>query len=155
MSARYLLNRLNGVNVKDPPVAAGNTGRRAISTPCSHQPWTWPPPSWHPSLVAYRSSRSVSCRKKRAIAYTAPVAVLTFKVIEDRWIVSHLNGRMRFSVSPKKLHDISRCWPGPQWRRPTFIRATHISVTNQHLWILIIRLRHVDKATVTSQTLGA
>ena len=39
---------------------------------------------------------------KTATAYTVPVAVLTFKVIQSRWFLSHLKGRVRL---PTGIND--------------------------------------------------
>jgi len=36
--------------------------------------------------------------KRRATAYTVPVAVLTFKVIQGRWFLCYLKGNMRFHI---------------------------------------------------------
>jgi len=39
------------------------------------------------------------CSGKHATAYTVPVAVLTFKVIQGQWFPSNLSGRIPLPIS--------------------------------------------------------
>jgi len=50
-------------------------------------------------LVSLSTKKFICRQERRATAYTVPVVVLTFKVIQGRWFSSHLKGSVRFLIS--------------------------------------------------------
>jgi len=58
----------------------------------------------HHHLILFVLPQSPAvANKRRATAYKVPVAVLTFKVIQGRWFLSHLKRHMRFLVINSNL----------------------------------------------------